>query len=310
MKSLVTGCAGFIGSHLTERLLKTQEVIGIDCFTDYYPREIKESNMKCFIDNPRFEFVEENILSADLKRILEDVDFVFHLAAQAGVQASWGEDFRIYTNNNVLATQKILEACKNSEIKRFIYASSSSVYGNAETIPVKESDVTKPISPYGVSKLAAEHLCNLYHANYGVPTVILRYFTVYGPRQRPDMAFNRFFHAIENHENITIYGDGKQTRDFTYISDIVEGTIRTGSSNVNGEVFNLAGGSSSSVLDAILIIEESTGKQAKINYRDPQKGDARNTYGDISKAKTVLGYLPKVGLRTGLRHYFEWLKSV
>jgi UDP-glucose 4-epimerase len=309
MKSLVTGCAGFIGSHLTEELLKTQKVIGIDCFTDYYPRQFKENNIKGFIDNPKFEFIEQDVLKTDLSKIVSQVDIVYHIAAQPGVRASWGKNFRIYSDNNVLVTQKILETCKNSGIKKFIYSSSSSIYGDVKTLPMKEIDTPKPISPYGVTKLAGEHLCNLYQKNFRVPTVILRYFTVYGPRQRPDMAFVKFISAIEDTKKITVFGDGKQTRDFTYVSDIVEGTIKAGNSNIEGEIFNLAGGSRISVLGAISIIEELSGKKSNIEHIETQKGDVRDTYADISKARQILKYKPKVKIKKGLELYLKWLKS-
>jgi nucleoside-diphosphate-sugar epimerase len=309
MKSLVTGCAGFIGSHLTEKLLENQEVTGIDFFTDYYSRETKKNNMNNFINNPSFEFIEQDILKADLKKVVSKVDIVYHIAAQPGVRASWGEKFKIYTDNNVLATQRLLEACKNSSTKKFVYSSSSSIYGDVRTLPMKESDIPHPISPYGVTKLAGEHLCNLYFNNSGVSTVILRYFTVYGPRQRPDMAFNRFLNSIETGRKITVFGDGKQTRDFTFASDIVDGTIKAGKNRCSGETFNLAGGSRISVLDVISIMEELTGKKANVEHIEDQKGDVRDTYADISKAKNILGYEPQVNIRKGLELYLEWLRS-
>jgi UDP-glucose 4-epimerase len=309
MKALVTGCAGFIGSHLTGRLLETKEVVGIDCFADYYPRKIKEKNISGFINNPRFKFIEEDILKANLEEILSKVSVVYHLAAQAGVRASWGENFKIYTDNDILATQRLLEFCKDTGIEKFVYSSSSSIYGDVKTLPMKETDMPSPISPYGVSKLASEHLCNLYYKNFGVPTISLRYFTVYGPRQRPDMAFNKFVRAIESGERFTVFGDGKQTRDFTFVSDIVDGTIRAGESKVNGEVFNLAGGSRISVLDVISILEELTGKKANLEHIEKQKGDVLDTYGDVTKANKIIGYSPKVGIKTGLETYVKWYKS-
>ena len=248
MKALVTGCAGFIGSHLTERLLREgYEVIGIDCFTDYYPREIKEANLsnvlknlslkkkalpKKYHKNAKFELSEEDILGMEK---FPEVDYVLHLAAQAGVRASWGKSFETYTRNNVQATQKLLEFYKDIKIKKFVYASSSSVYGDVE-LPMKENSLLKPVSPYGVTKLAAENLCYLYWKNYNVPTVSLRYFTVYGPRQRPDMAVHKFVKAIFNGNEITVFGDGTQTRDFTFVDDAVEANILAAKNNLVGDV--------------------------------------------------------------------------
>jgi len=238
MKALVTGCAGFIGSHLTERLLREgYEVIGIDCFTDYYAREIKERNTENALNQKNFKLIEEDILEMDK---FPEVDYVFHEAAQAGVRASWGKSFKIYTRNNIETTQKLLEFYKDLNIKKFVYASSSSVYGDAE-LPMKEDSLLKPVSPYGVTKLAAENLCYLYWKNYNVPTVSVRYFTVYGPRQRPDMAIHKFVKAIFNGDEITVFGDGTQTRDFTYVDDAVEATILAAESNSIGEVYNIGG---------------------------------------------------------------------
>jgi nucleoside-diphosphate-sugar epimerase len=225
-RCLVTGVAGFIGSHLAERLLQEgYEVVGIDCFTDYYAREAKKANLAGLSGQPHFHFAEMDLCSADLHCALEGVDCVFHHAAQPGVRASWGETFRIYVEDNVLASQRLLEACKGSAVRRFIYASSSSVYGDAKDLPVTEDSPTRPVSPYGVTKLAGEHLCYLYRTSFGVPTVALRYFTVYGPRQRPDMAFNRFIAAICHGQPIQVYGDGEQSRDFTFVADAVQANL-------------------------------------------------------------------------------------
>jgi UDP-glucose 4-epimerase len=304
VKCLVTGCVGFIGSHLTERLLREGfEVTGIDCFMDYYPREIKEKNIENALREDRFTFIEEDILSLEE---FPDVDYVFHEAAQAGVRKSWGEDFEIYTRNNILATQKLLEYYKHKRIRNFIFASSSSVYGDVE-LPMRENSLLKPVSPYGVTKLAAENLCYLYWQNYGVPIISLRYFTVYGPRQRPDMAFNRFIRAIFKGDEIVIYGDGEQTRDFTYISDVVDANIRAMNCNAGGDVFNIGGGSRITVNDAIRIIEEITGEPAKVKYIEKQKGDANHTLADITKAQRILNYKTKVGIMEGLKKECEWI---
>ena len=254
MRCLVTGVGGFVGSHLAERLLADgHEVCGVDAFIDYYPRSIKESNVAELHSQKKFTFIEDDLLFMNLQKLLEGVDVIFHQAAQAGVRASWGSEFKRYTDCNILATQRLLEAAMDVKtLQRFVYASSSSVYGNTNVLPIKETVTPQPVSPYGVTKLAAEHLCVLYHRNFGVPTVSLRYFTVYGPRQRPDMAFNRFCHAILRHQPIHIFGDGTQTRDFTYISDIVEANILAATRHdAVGEVMNIAGGSRVTMLDVV-----------------------------------------------------------
>jgi len=240
MRCLVTGVAGFIGSHLAERLLADgHEVVGVDSFTDYYPRAFKEANLQGLRDAPGFELLTSDLTILPLDAVLDGVDWIFHQAAQAGVRASWGQQFDIYTSCNITATQRLLEAAVHARnLKRFVYASSSSVYGDAETLPVTVQALTRPVSPYGVSKLAAEHLCTLYWKSYRVPTVSLRYFTVYGPRQRPDMAFHKFGRALLTNAPMDIYGDAGQTRDFTYVSDIVEANIRAAQAeSVTGLVF-------------------------------------------------------------------------
>ena len=308
MKSIVTGCAGFIGSHLSERLLDMgHEVMGIDCFTDYYSRTQKEENISEIMDHEGFNFFEKDIIDPDLESIVGGVDYVFHQAAQAGVRYSWGNSFDTYTRNNILATQRLLEACRTTGIKKFIYASSSSVYGDVENLPMKETDMPQPVSPYGVSKLAAEHLCYLYHKNFSVPTVSLRYFTVYGPRQRPDMAFNKFIKAILMDREIEVYGDGNQTRDYTFISDAVEANIRA--MDAGSGVFNIGGGSRKTLNEVIETFEDLMDKKAVINYTGKQKGDVAHTYADTSRAQEILGYSPKINLRNGLKEEVEWLKK-
>ncbi|MEK6630547.1 MAG: NAD-dependent epimerase/dehydratase family protein, partial [Acidobacteriota bacterium] len=248
MKALVTGAAGFIGSTLAERLLdEGAEVTGLDGFIDYYPRWIKERNLAPLKTRAAFTFVESTVADADLDRWLGGVTHVFHLAAQAGVRKSWGRDFQVYTVNNIDATQHLLEACCRFPIERFVYASSSSVYGDLASIPMREDSLPQPVSPYGVTKLAAEQLCYLYHVNHGVPTTALRYFTVYGPRQRPDMGFHRFLRAAIRGEAITLYGDGEQTRDFTFVADAVAATMAAGTRGVAGSVYNIGGGSRVSI---------------------------------------------------------------
>ncbi len=307
LKCLVTGAAGFIGSHLAERLVaEGYEVIGVDCFTDYYPRAAKEGHLTELHNSDRFRFVEADLRFVDLEPLLDGVDYVFHQAAQAGVRASWGENFAIYTEHNVLATQRLLEAVKGREIAGFIYASSSSVYGDTPDLPMREHSLPRPISPYGVTKLAGEHLCQLYLCNFGVPTVSLRYFTVYGPRQRPDMAFHRFIRAILEGKPIAIYGDGEQTRDFTYVADAVEANLLAMRYAPPGAIFNIGGGSRVSVNYAIGLLEEILGKKAIVDYQEAQHGDVRHTLADTSAAREALGFAPKVGLEKGLRAQVVW----
>jgi nucleoside-diphosphate-sugar epimerase len=300
MKALVTGCAGFIGSHLVDKLLEQgYEVIGIDCFTDYYPRETKEANISIALKNNNFEFIAEDILKMDK---YPEVDYIFHEAAQAGVRASWGRSFEGYTRNNIAATQKLLEFYKETNVKKFVYASSSSVYGDAE-LPMREDSLLKPVSPYGVTKLAGENMCYLYWKNYNVPTVSLRYFTVFGPRQRPDMAIHKFVKAILKGEVITIYGDGTQTRDFTFVDDAVEANILATKSDVVGEVFNIGGGSRISVNDLIKRVEAITELKAKVKYVEKQKGDVRDTWAEVNRAKKELRWMPRTNIYTGLERY-------
>src|SRR6476469_9066503 len=242
---IVTGAAGFIGSNLVETLLNRGEtVIGVDEFNDYYDPDLKRKNIAQFEKYPGFELVEGDILSLNWRGLLSDAKVIFHQAAQAGVRASWGDGFRSYTERNINATQVILEAAKDAKhLKRLVFASTSSVYGNAETLPTYESICPQPVSPYGITKLAAERLCWLYHHNFGVPVTALRYFTVYGPRQRPDMAFHKFFKAVLEDQAIPIYGDGQQTRDFTFVADAIAANLAAGSvPEAVGEVFNIGGG--------------------------------------------------------------------
>lgn len=308
MKALVTGCAGFIGSNLTDKLLELDySVIGIDCFTDFYSKSVKESNLSQALKNDNFTLIEKDILLIDE---FPDVDYIFHLAAQAGVRASWGKSFEVYSKNNVEATQKLLEFYKNKKLKKFVYSSSSSVYGDAK-LPMNEDSLLKPISPYGVTKLAAEHLCYLYWKGFNVPTVSLRYFTVYGPRQRPDMAIHKFVRNILHGNEIIIYGDGTQTRDFTYVDDVVNANIiaSNSSKSVVGEVFNIGAGKQITVNDLISVIESISGKIAKVQYIEKQKGDVSDTWADISKVKEILGWHAKTEIRLGLDKYIEWINK-
>jgi nucleoside-diphosphate-sugar epimerase len=311
MKALVTGGAGFVGSHLSERLLADgAEVVAVDCFTDYYARAIKERNLGGLRGTPRYRFVEADLNVMDLAAMLEGVTHVFHLAAQAGVRKSWGRDFQTYTTLNIDATQRLLEACVGRPIERVVYASSSSVYGDAVTMPMREDAMVQPVSPYGVTKLAAEHLCQLYHVNHGVKTVSLRYFTVYGPRQRPDMGFHRFFSAVLDGRPLVQYGDGLQTRDFTFIADIVTATKTAAVRGTPGRVYNIGGGSRVSLRDVFDLIARVSGRPVQIDHQPAQKGDMRDTYADTARARDDLGFVPSVDLATGLAAMYSWMEAI
>jgi len=311
MTCLVTGAAGFIGSRLAGRLLKDNyKVTGIDSFTDYYPRRIKEQNLRSLIDHKNFSFIEKDITKIDLNSLLKNMEFIFHLSAQAGVRDSWGESFSIYTHNNIEATQKLLEASRNIPVQKFIYASSSSVYGYCPDLPWSETSHLYPYSPYGVSKLAAEHLCSLYNRNYGVPTVSLRLFTVYGPGQRPDMAFHRFFKAIAENKPIPVFGDGQQTRDFTYVDDIIQANISSMINGKSGEIYNIGGGNRIKLADLFPVFEKISKKYVNIQWLDLQKGDVPHTAASIQKAQKDLFYSPKTSLEDGLSEEWKWLKTI
>jgi UDP-glucose 4-epimerase len=310
VKALVTGAAGFIGSHLTTALLDAgYEVTGLDCFTDYYPRPIKEANLAINRDRERFRFIEDSLQQADLSALVADKSHVFHLAAQAGVRKSWGKEFRTYTENNVEATQRLLEACVGRPLHRLVYASSSSLYGDDASIPMREDALPQPVSPYGVTKLAAEQLCYLYFVNHGVPATSVRYFTVYGPRQRPDMAFNRFIRAAIDGTPITLYGDGEQTRDFTYVADAVAATIAAGQRGVAGRAYNIGGGSRVTVNHVLEIIGRLAGRPLDVRREPPQKGDMRDTFADTTLARRDLGFSPRVSLEEGIEAEYRWLSN-
>jgi len=311
MNALITGAAGFVGSHLAERLLdRGARVTGIDSFTDYYARSIKESNLAAAQTRPGFRFVETTIQDADLPALLNGVTHVFHLAAQAGVRKSWGRDFQVYTTNNVEATQVLLEAIVGRPVEKLVYASSSSVYGDNAPIPMREDTLPQPLSPYGVTKLAAEHLCHLYSANHGVPATSVRYFTVYGPRQRPDMAFHKFLRATLVGDPITVYGDGEQTRDFTFVADIASATAAAAVRGVPGRVYNIGGGSRVSVNDVLQMIRRVSGRQPLVTVDESQKGDMRHTWAETRLARTDLGFVPSVELEEGLAAEYQWLTGI
>ncbi len=300
---LVTGAAGFIGSHLCRRLLvEGCRVIGIDCFTDYYDRIIKEKNVEDLIKDSSFQLLREDLTGIEQMGLEDEgIQWIFHQAAQAGVRASWGREFEHYSHHNVLGTHRLLEWSRKIEPERFVYASSSSVYGDTGKLPMHEDDLPRPLSPYGVTKLAAEHLCNLYHQNFGLPAVSLRYFTVFGPGQRPDMAFHRFIKAVLAGAELTIYGSGEQTRDFTYISDIVEANLSAAKTKgVEGRVYNLGGGSRISVNGVLEILGRLSGQDVKVKHEPVQAGDPPHTYADTERAKKELGFSPKISVEQGL----------
>jgi UDP-glucose 4-epimerase len=309
MRVLVTGVAGFIGSQVAESLVERgDEVVGIDCFLDYYARAVKERNLANLRESRRFSFVEDDLVTADLEGLTESVDAVMHLAAQAGVRASWGRDFRIYADANVLATQRLLEACA-SRRPRFVYSSSSSIYGDAPDLPTVEETLPSPISPYGVTKLAGEHLCRLYARSAGVPTVALRYFTVYGPRQRPDMAFHRFLRAQLLKEEIVVFDDGEQTRDFTYVADVVAANLAALERGESGSIYNIAGGSRVRVNDVLDAIGRLTGSQPRVHREGAQRGDVRNTHASTAAAARDLGWHARTRLEEGLEAELAWLRA-
>ncbi|MBD2162476.1 MAG: NAD-dependent epimerase/dehydratase family protein [Limnothrix sp.] len=311
--SIVTGAAGFIGSHLAETLLlRGDRVIGIDHFNDYYDPALKRQNVAPLLDHGQFQLLEVDLRAIDWAPLLAEADVVYHQAAQAGVRASWGTGFQDYTDRNITATQRLLEAAKQApNLQRLVYASTSSIYGDAETFPTSELVCPKPVSPYGITKLAAEQLGRLYCNNFGVPFVALRYFTVYGPRQRPDMAFHKFFKAAIAHQAIPIYGDGQQTRDFTYVSDAVAANLAAAVVPAAiGEIFNIGGGSRVVLTEVLEQMEAIVGHPIARDYQDRAIGDARHTSADVTKARNLLGYDPQVTIRKGLEQEWEWIKTL
>ncbi|QPA31752.1 NAD-dependent epimerase/dehydratase family protein [Thermaerobacillus caldiproteolyticus] len=312
MKILVTGAAGFIGSHLCEKLLENEQniVIGIDCLIGPTPSSLKQFNLDKLVSHPRFTLILQDLLSTNLPELLKDVDVIYHLAGMPGVRTSWGKDFESYTIHNISSTQRLLEACKGLPIQQFIYASTSSVYGEKDG-KVSESMEPSPLSPYGITKLTGEHLCRVYQTNFHIPTVILRYFTVYGPRQRPDMAFHRFIKQILAEQPITIFGDGTQSRDFTYISDCVKGTAAVlGNTNIIGKTINIGGKERASVNEVIELLECLTGKKAIQHYTKTTIGEPKHTWADISTAQRYLHYSPEVALKEGLQKEIEYIRSI
>jgi nucleoside-diphosphate-sugar epimerase len=306
---LVTGCAGFIGSHLTEKLLaEGYYVIGIDAMRDYYDLSLKEKNLS-LLKNNNFEFIKADLNKYDLGSLIDRVDYVFHEAAQAGVRASWGGQFNIYVEDNVLATQKLLEAAKGQPLKKLIFASSSSVYGDSAEKELSETSELRPVSPYGVTKLAAEKLAYVYWKNYQLPVTSLRYFTVFGPRQRPDMALYKFIRAALQEEEIEIYGDGEQKRDFTYVSDIVQANISVMKQSPQWGCFNIGSGGNQTVNEVLDKIGRLTGKKLAVRYSGKVRGDVTNTRANISVAREYIKYAPQIGFEQGLKEQIEYMRK-
>lgn len=308
MRALVTGAAGFIGSHLAERLgMEGHTVRAVDGVTPYYDSSQKRANLNDVAATPGCEVIAADLRTCDLARMLDGIEVVFHQAGQPGVRASWTTEFSSYVEHNVVATQRLLEASRQARLDRFVFASSSSVYGNAPSYPTAEGDLPAPHSPYGVTKLAAEHLCGVYARNWGVPTVSLRYFTVYGPRQRPDMAIHRLVESALKGQPFPLYGDGEHVRDFTYIEDVVRANLLAASVGVPaGTVINVASGSAVTLLEAVEAVHVLTGRDVVLDRRPSQPGDVDRTAGSIDRAAGLLGWRPQVPFAEGLRLQVDW----
>jgi len=307
---VVTGVAGFIGSHLAEALLEHgHEVIGVDAFTDHYPSAEKQDNLSGLVDQPGFRLHRLDLALADLGPILDGASAVLHQAAQPGVRSSWGTEFASYVHHNVLGTQRLLEACVQTAVPRLVVASSSSVYGDAPSYPTTEESRTRPVSPYGVTKLAGEQLCLAYAQRNAssMAVAMLRYFTVYGPRQRPDMAFRRFMEAALAGRPVVLYGDGQQTRDFTYVDDVVRANLLAMTAPVRAEAINIGGGRRVTLNQTLELVGAVTGRQLRVDRRPAPPGDVRHTGADGTRAEALLGYRPETDLETGLAAQAAWV---
>ncbi len=308
MRVLVTGAAGFIGSHACERLLaEGHEVVGLDCFTNYYGREIKERNLERSLGHDGFRFFELDLRTDGLDEAISGCEAVIHQAAMAGLLRSW-TDFDAYASCNLMATHRLIEACRRHDVTRFVHVSTSSVYG-VDAVG-DEATPLQPTSPYGVTKLAAEKLVLAYAQTHGFPALVVRYFSIYGPRQRPDMGYHRFIEAMLDDTLITVHGDGRQTRSNTYVSDCVDGTVAALSGGAVGEAYNIAGGEAVSVLDVLLILRDLIGAEPRIEHGAPRPGDQRHTRAETGKAGATFGYEPKVSARDGLAAQVEWHRSL
>jgi len=306
---VVTGCAGFIGSHLAQALLaRGDDVVGIDVFTDYYPRELKEGNLQGLLSNPRFVFLEADLVDAPLASLIAGTDGVFHLAAQPGVRGSWGRTFSVYVRDNLLATQRVFEAASGSGV-RVVFASSSSVYGNAPDYPTREDSELRPVSPYGVTKLTCEQLASAYAEGTGLDYIGMRYFTVYGPRQRPDMAAERIATALARGGRFEVYGNGEQSRDVTYVDDAVTATIAVMEAGRTGSLYNVGGGSETSLREMIELCQKISGRELDVHYGAAATGDVRRTAADCSAIRADVGWLPQTSLEDGLTSQLAWAAS-
>jgi nucleoside-diphosphate-sugar epimerase len=303
VRYLVTGAAGFIGSHLAETLVEQgHDVVALDSFTDYYDPRRKRQNAE------RLDVLEADILEANLDELLVGVDGVFHLAGQPGVRASFGPDFEHYVTRNVHASGRVFEAAARRGV-RVVYASSSSIYGDAESYPTREDAAPRPIAPYGVTKLCVEHLAYAHARTTGLDAVGLRYFTVYGPRQRPDMAFTAMLEALAGGGTFRLYGDGSTSRSFTYVSDAVAGTIAALERGTGGEIYNVGGGEEASMAAAIALAEEIAGRELAVERHGEAAGDVRRTRADVSKAERDLGWAPTTSLDDGLAAQWDWVTA-
>jgi UDP-glucuronate 4-epimerase len=307
MHAIVTGAAGFIGSHVTARLLEQgHSVLGLDALTPYYDPAVKRSNLEDLGHHRRFEFERVDLRRDDLVEVVGDADVIYHLAAQPGVRGSWERGFEVYAEHNVLATQRLLEAARMTGSPRVVYASSSSVYGNATSYPCSESDLTQPYSPYGVTKMAAEQLCTAYAENFGLPTASLRYFTVFGPRQRPEMAISRMIESAGTGTPFPLFGDGSAVRDFTFVGDIARATVDAGLHDVpTGAVMNVGGGSPVSVEQLLEVVGDAVGAPVPVERHPVSPGDVRRTGGDTTAVRSLLEWEPRVSLEDGIRAQAE-----
>ena len=307
---LVTGAAGFVGSHLAERLCGDgYDVVGLDCFLDNYPRAFKEANLRRLLDYGNFSFEEVDLNEIELTPILDGVSAVFHLAARPGVRDSWGRHFDEYLSNNVLATQRLLEALKDRPDVFFLYASSSSVYGDADALPVTEETPPRPVSPYGATKLAAEDMVGLYRREYGTRVTTLRFFSIYGPRQRPDMAVHKFLTAVAAGKPITVYGDGSSGRDYTYVDYVVDACATVADKGIEGTVFNVASGRITTLNELIEAVENVLGKKAVVERLPNQPGDVSTTHADISRLEAAIGFDPNLDVLEGVAKQAAYLKD-